>query len=126
MTRLREETNAAAPPCYPVANGHAVAMGSGGLAVAEALSPEEEGAGVLHWDTYMPYTPMDDADWAPYAAGRSQFAAGSFTGDGDTVAGDRSAEEYGGDRIFSRLEALGLPNPGASDEGAPGRLFRTK
>ena len=119
---LREATNAAALPCYPVANGHAVLMENGGLTVVEALSPEEEGAGagVLHWDTYMPYVPMED-DWAPYAPGRRQFTAGSFTGDEDTLAGDRSAA-YDGARIFSRLEALGLPCPGA---GAADGLFRT-
>ena len=123
VTRLREETNAAALPCYPVANGHAILMECGGLGVVEALSPEEEDAGILHWDTYMPYVP--DADWAQYAPGRDSFFAGSFTGDEDTVAADRSSE-YDGVRIFSRLEALGLPNPAATDEGAPGRLFRTK
>ena len=122
VTRLREETNAASLPCFPVANGHAILMQCGGLGVEEALSPEEEGAGVLHWDTYMPYVP--DEDWAQYAPGKDQFAAGSFTGDEDTVAGDRSSE-YDGARIFARLEALGLPNPGGTDEGAPGRLFRT-
>jgi len=125
VTRLREETNAAAPPCYPVANGHAILMTCGGKTVEEALSPEEEGGGVLHWDTYMPYVP--DKEWAQYAPGRARFAAGSFTGDADTLAGDRSSEsEYDGARVFSRLEALGLPNPGATDEGAPGRLFRTE
>ena len=71
----------------------------------------------------MPYVP--DKDWAQYAPGRDRFSAGSFTGDEDTVAGDRSSE-YDGARIFSRLEALGLPSPGATDEGAPGRLFRTE
>ena len=72
----------------------------------------------------MPYVP--DETWAQYAPGRERFTADSFTGDEDTVAGDRSSE-YDGGRIFSRLEALGLPNPGAAanDEGAPGRLFRT-
>ena len=115
---LREETNALALPCYPVANGHAVLMENGGLTVVETLSPEEEGAGVLHWDTYMPYVP--DA-WAHYAAGRRQFAAGSFTEDEDTLAGDRSAA-YDGARIFPRLEALGLPCPGAA---AGDGLFRT-
>ena len=126
VTRLREETNAAALPCYPIANGHAILMECGGLRVKEALSPEEEGAGVLHWDTYMPYVPTA-GDWAHYAPGRGQFAAGSFTGDEDTIAGDRSSA-YDGARIFSRLEALGLPNPAGTDndEGAPGRLFRTK
>ena len=124
VTRLREATNAAALPCYPVANGHAIVLDCGGLAVEEALSPEEEGAGILHWDTYMPYVPNED--WAHFAPGREQFAPGSFTGDGDTMAGDRSSD-YDGVRIFSRLEALGLPNPGAAgEEGAPGRLFRTK
>ena len=118
----KEETNAASLPCYPVANGHAILMECGGLGVEEALSPAEEGAGILHWDTYMPYVP--DKEWVQYEQGRDRFAAGSFTGDKDTVAGDRSSE-YDGVRIFSRLEALGLPNPGAADEGAPGRLFRT-
>ena len=123
VTRLREETNAASLPCYPVANGHAILMECGGLGVVDALSPAEEGAGTLHWDSYMPYVP--DTEWAQYAQGRDRFAAGSFTGDEDTVAGDRSSE-YDGVRIFSRLEGLGLPNPGATDEGAPGRLFRTE
>jgi len=41
------------------------------------------------------------------------------------MTGDRSSE-YEGSRIFSRLEALGLPNPGGTDEGAVGRLFRTE
>ena len=128
VTMLREETNAASLPCYPVANGHAILMQCGGLGVVEALSPAEEGAGeegagILHWDTYMPYVP--DKEWVQYEQGRDRFAAGSFTGDKDTVAGDRSSE-YDGVRIFSRLEALGLPNPGAADEGAPGRLFRTE
>ena len=125
MTRLREETNAAALPCYPVANGHAILMECGGLGVEAALPPEEEGAGVLHWDTYMPYVP--DADWGQYSPGRERFAAGSFTTDADTLAGDRSSETgYDGARIFARLEVLGLPNPGATEEGAPGRLFRTE
>ena len=123
VTRLREETNAASLPCFPVANGHAILMDFGGLSATEALSPEEEAAGILHWDTYMPYVP--DKDWAQYAPGRDRFEPGSFTGDEDTVAGDRSAD-YNGARIFARLEALGLPNPGGTDEGAPGRLFRTE
>ena len=123
VTRLREETNAASLPCYPVANGHAILMECGGLGVVEALSPEEEDAGILHWDTYMPYVP--DEEWVQHAPGRDCFAAGSFTGDENTLAGDRSSE-YDGVRIFSRLEALGLPNPGAGDDGAPGRLFRTE
>ena len=123
VTRVREETNALSLPCYPVANGHAILMECGGLGVKEALSPEEDGAGILHWDTYMPFVP--DEDWSAYAPGRHQFAAGSFSGDKDTMAGDRSSE-YDGARIFARLEALGLPNPGSTDEGAPGRLFRTK
>lgn len=122
VTRLREETNAALLPCIPIANGHAVLVESGGLGVEEALSPEEEGGGVLHWDTYMPYVP--DVDWVQFAPGRVCFSAGSFTDDEDTLAGDRSPE-YDGARIFARLEALGLPNPGADDVGgAPGRLFR--
>ena len=123
VTRLREETNAALLPCYPTANGHAILMQCGGMEVVEALSPEEEGAGILHFDTYMPY--VNNEDWAHYAPGRDRFAAGSFTHDEDTMAGDRSSE-YDGVRIFPRLGALGLPNPGATDEGAPGRLFRTK
>jgi hypothetical protein len=123
VTRLREETNAKSLPCYPIANGHAILMEAGGLGVEEALSPVEEGAGVLHWDTYMPY--VGNEDWANFAPGRDQFAAGSFTGDEDTIAGDRSSD-YDGVRIFSRLEALGLPNPGVNDEGAPGRLFRSE
>jgi hypothetical protein len=129
VTRLREETNAKSLPCYPIANGHAIMMEAGGMGVEEALSPVEEGAGVLHWDTYMPY--VDNKDWANYASGRDQFAAGSFTGDEDTIAGDRSSDydgvsDFNGVRIFSRLEALGLPNPGVNDEGAPGKLFRSE
>ena len=120
VTTLREETNAASLPCYPIANGHAILMECGGLEVVEALSPEEEGSGILHWDTYMPYVPNDN--WANYEPGRDRFAAGLFTSDKDTMAGDRSSE-YDGGRIFPRLAALGLPNPGATDEGAPGRLF---
>ena len=59
---------------------------------------------------YMPYVP--DKDWIQYAPGRSQFTAGSFTNDADTMAGDRStASEYNGARIISRLNALGLPSP---------------
>ena len=123
VTKLREETNAASLPCYPIANGHAILMKCGGLAVEESLSPEQEGAGILHWDTYMPY--VNNENWANYDPGRAQFAAGLFTSDKDTLAGDRSSE-YDGIRIFPRLEALGLPNPGATEEGAPGRLFRTK
>ena len=123
VTELREGTNAKRLPCYPVANGHAFVMQCGGLEVVEALSPEEEGEGVLHWDTYMPYVP--DEDYLQFAPGRAQYTAGSFTGDADTMAGDRSSE-YNGNRIFSRLEALGLPNPHESNEGEPGRLFRSK
>ena len=123
VTKLREETNTASLPCYPVANGHAILMECGGLRVVEALSPEEEGAGVLHWDTYMPY--VTNENWRHYEPARKQFAPGSFTSDKDTMAGDRS-EEYNGVRIFSRLEALGLPNPGATEDGAPGRLFRAR
>ena len=123
VTKLREETNAASLPCYPIANGHAILMKCGGLTVDEALSPEQEGAGTLHWDSYMPYVNNDN--WSNYDPGRVQFAAGLFTSDKDTLAGDRSSE-YNGVRIFPRLEALGLPNPGATEEGAPGRLFRTK
>ena len=39
----------------------------------------------------MRYVP-DINDWAQYAPGRDCFAAGSFTGDEDTVAGDRSSQ----------------------------------
>ena len=124
VTKLRKETNAASLPCYPIANGHAILMECGGLQVEDALSPEEEGSGILHWDTYMPYVP--NKNWDHYDQGRKKFATGSFTGDKDTLAGDRSSEEYNGIRIFSRLEALGLPNPGATEEGASGKLFRTK
>eukprot|EP00505_MAST-04D_sp_SCG-Rhode-Island_P003364 Stramenopile-MAST_4_protein_3364 len=123
VTKLREETNAASLPCYPIANGHAILMKCGGLGVEEALSPEQEGAGILHWDTYMPY--VSNENWANYDPGRVQFAAGLFTSDKDTLAGDRSSK-YDGVRIFPRLEALGLPNPAATEEGEPGRLFRTK
>jgi len=124
VTKLREDTNAASLPCYPIANGHAILMECGGLTVVEALSPVEEGSGILHFDSYMPYLPMPNEDWAHYAPGRDKFAAGSFSRL-EALAGDRSSE-YNGARIFSRLEALGLPNPGATDEGAPGRLFRTE
>ena len=60
----------------PVANGHAITMECGGLEVIETLSPIEEGAGILHWDTYMPY--VDNKDWTHHAPGRVSFAAGSF------------------------------------------------
>ena len=123
VTKLREDTNAASLPCYPIANGHAILMECGGLNVVEALSPEEEGSGILHWDTYMPYVPNDG--WTHYEPGRGRFPAGLFLSDKDTMAGDRSAK-YNGARIFPRLAALGLPNPGATGEGAPGRLFRSK
>ncbi len=122
VTKLREETNAASLPCYPIANGHAILMKCGGLEVVEALSPEEEGSGILHWDTYMPY--VSNENWSHYDPGKEQFAPGLFTSDQDTLAGDRSSE-YDGVRIFSRLEALGLPNPGATEEGEPGQLFRS-
>jgi len=130
VTKLREETNAKQLPCYPVANGHSFVMQCGGLDVVETLSPSEEGEGILHWDTYMPYVP--DKDYLQYAIGRTQFTAGSFTGDADTMAGDRSSssEKYNGDRIFSRLEALGLPNPnnknGSEGGGEAGGLFRSE
>jgi len=124
VTELREATNAERLPCYPVANGHAFVMKCGGTEVTETLSPEEEGEGILHWDTYMPYVP--DEGYLQFAPGRTRFTAGSFTGDADTVAGDRSSSDYGGDRIFSRLEALDLPNPDRNDEGAAGRLFRSE
>ena len=123
VTKLREETNGASLPCYPIANGHAILMECGGMDVVEALSPVEEGAGILHWDTYMPY--VLNENWVHYETGRDSFAAGSFTSDKDTMAGDRSSE-YDGIRLFSRLEALGLPNPGGTNEGSPGLLFRTK
>ena len=126
VRELREATNARKLPCYPVANGHAFVMRCGGLEVAEALSPEEEGEGILHWDTYMPYVP--DRDHRQFATGRTRFTAGSFTGDMDTVAGDRSSApgDYRGVRIFSRLEALKLPNPNRNHEGEAGRLFRSE
>jgi hypothetical protein len=123
VAKLREETNAKQLPCYPVANGHAFVMKCGGLEVVESLSPEEEGQGILHWDTYMPYVP--DMEYAQFAPGRCQFEAGSFTGDANTMAGDRSSE-YNGGRIFSRLETLGLPNPNKNNEGKAGCLFRTE
>lgn len=69
---------------------------------------------------YMPYVP--DKDYLQFASGRSQFTVGSFTDDANTMAGDRSTtSEYNGARIFSRLNALGLP----STEEA-GSLFRSE
>jgi len=140
VTKLREETNAKQVPCYPVANGHAFVMPFGGLKVVETLSPVEEGEGILQWDTYMPYVP--DKDYLQFAKGRTEFTVGSFTGDVDTIAGDRSssvesAGTYNGARLFSRLEALGLPNPynnnksissSSEKEGgkADRRLFRSE
>jgi len=140
VTKLREETNAKQVPCYPVANGHAFVMPYGSVKVVETLSPVEEGAGILQWDTYMPYVP--DQDYLQFAKGRTEFTPGSFTGDVDTIAGDRSssvesAGTYNGARLFSRLEALGLPNPNnnnksssSSDEEEGGeadrRLFRSE
>ena len=62
------------------------------------------GIGILHWDTYMPPCPMK---LGPVQPGSDRFAAGLFTSDKDTMAGDRS-QSIG--RIFPRLAALGLPN----------------
>ena len=143
VTTLRHATNTQVVPCYPVANGHALVLSFGGREVVETLSPEEEGHGILHFDTYMPY--VSDPTWSQYGPGRTQFTTGSFTDDADTIAGDRSTttttaaaessmsdsgssdHSYNGARIFSRLEALGLPNPNENtDEGTAGRLFRTK
>lgn len=71
----------------------------------------------------MPYVP--DKDYLQYAPGRSQFTAGSFTNDADTMAGDRSTlSEYNGARIISRLKALGLPNPKNSTKEEKESLFR--
>ena len=56
-------------------------MECGGLNVVEALSPIEEGKGILHWDTYMPY--VSNENWVHYEAGRESFAKGSFTSDKD-------------------------------------------
>lgn len=129
VTKLRQDTNFKHLPCYPVANGHAFVMRCGGLEVVETLSPEEEGEGILHFDTYMPYVP--DKEYRQFVPGRTQFTVGSFTNDADTIAGDRSSAEsddgdYNGSRIFSRLEALGLPNPNKNTEGKAGRLFRSE
>ena len=107
---IREETNAASLPklsncqwaCYL---NEVWRSGRRGGSIARA-----GGRGDLHWDTYMPYVNNDN--WANYDPGRAQFAAGLFTSDKDTLAGDRSSE-YDGVRIFPRLEALGFPNPGA-------------
>ena len=121
---IREEANNKQLPCYPIANGHSIVLECGGLKVVQALSPEEEGGGTLHWDTYMPNVP--DKDYLQYATGRTQFTTGSFTDDDNTMAGDRSStSEYNGARIFSRLDALGLPNPIGSGKGEEGGLFRS-
>ena len=121
---IREETNAKKLPCYPIANGHSIVLDCGGLEVVEALSPEEEGRGTLHWDSYMPNVP--DKDYLQYAPGRTQFTPRSFTDDKNAMAGDRSStSEYNGARIFSRLDALGLPNPMRSRKGEKGDLFRS-
>jgi hypothetical protein len=124
VKKIREDTNTKQLPCYPIANGHSIVLPCGGLEVVNALSPEEEGGGTLHWDSYMPNVP--DKDYLQYTPGRSQFTAGSFTGDANTMAGDRSStSEFNGARIFSRLEALGLPNPISSSKGEAGGLFRS-
>jgi len=124
VKRIREDTNTKRLPCYPIANGHSIVLNYGGLDVLKALSPEEEGGGTLRWDTYMPNVP--DKDYLQYAPGKTQFTPGSFTGDENTMAGDRSStSEYKGARIFSRLDALGLPNPTESGNGDEGGLFRS-
>lgn len=51
VRKIREDANAKQLPCYPIANGHSMVMACGGLKVVQALSPEEEGGGTLHWDT---------------------------------------------------------------------------
>jgi hypothetical protein len=124
VTTLREAANAQKLPCYPIANGHSIVLDCGGSEVVGALSPEEDGGGTLHWDTYMPNVP--DPDWLQYASGRTEFTAGSFTDDANTMAGDRSeSSEYRGARILSRLDALGLPNPLRERNGGEG-LFRAE
>ena len=105
VKKIRTDTNTKLLPCYPIANGHSIVLPCGGLEVVDALSPEEEGSGTMHWDSYMPNVP--DKDYLQFAPGRSQFTVGSFTGNDNTIAGDRSlTSEYNGARIFARLEAL--------------------
>lgn len=126
VTKIREDTNQNKLPCYPIANGHSIILQCGGLEVVQALSPEEEGGGILHWDSYMPNVP--DKDYLQYAPGRTQFTIGSFTEDANTMPGDRSStSEYNGVRILSRLDALGLPNPTSTSTRTveAGDLFRS-
>jgi hypothetical protein len=122
VQRIREETNARRLPCFPIANGHAIVLPCGGLQVVKTLSPEQEGMGCLHFDTYMPN--VLDEDYQQYVPGRTQFTMGSFTDDHNTIAGDRStSSKYNGARILPRLKALVLPSPRSSN-GEDG-LFRS-
>mmetsp|Transcript_44017 Transcript_44017/g.49952 ORF Transcript_44017/g.49952 Transcript_44017/m.49952 type:complete len:602 (+) Transcript_44017:93-1898(+) len=121
VTTLREETNSKQLPCYPIANGHALLLSYKGL--KEALSPEEEFSGLLHWDCYMPYVP--DQDYKQFVDGRTSYTMGSITKDKDTMPGDRTLTTYNGARIFSRLNFLGLPNPNRDIDGSHHPLFHS-
>jgi len=124
VNEVREDTNSKELPCYPIANGHSIVFEYGGLKLVQALSPEEEDQGTMHWDSYMPN--VSDKDYLQYTPGRIQFTVGAFTNDKNTMAGDRSStSEYNGARIFSRLDALGLPNPMKSRKGDQEGLFRS-
>ena len=94
-------------------------MHYGGVQVVDTLSPVEEGKWILQWDTYMPYEP--DQEYCQFAQGRTAFTPRSFTGDVETITGDRSSSvefgrTYNGAQLFSRLEALGLPTPSSTEE----------
>jgi len=121
VQQIRNETNTRQLPCYPIANGHAILFQCDALSKVvvgiEALSPEEEDGGVLHWDIYMPNVSCPNYEPYTHVAGRSCFAKGCFTKDDNTVAGDRLSDGcYKGGRICSRLDALGLPNVGSCDD----------
>ena len=114
---LREATNAAALPCYPVvANGHAVLMENGGLDGGRDAVARGEGAGAgsctgtrtcrtCPWKTTGPRTRRGGANSVP-------IRMGSFTGDEDTLAGDRSAAYDGAFRDRSRRLGAGAAEPG--------------
>ena len=102
VTKLRKETNAASLPCYPIANGHAILMECGGLQVEDALSPEEEGSGILHWDTYMPYVP--NKNWDHYDQGRSEKKCSHRS------QGGRGKDEDAGGKSIVRRRTAHLPD----------------
>ena len=115
MTTVREKTNAQHVPCYPVANGHGVydalrRCPGGRHLVSRRRGKRDLTVGHL----YAIYVP--DQEYRQFAQGRTPFTPGSFTGNVETIADDRSSSvesgrTYIGARLLLRLEALGLPTP---------------